>query len=275
MGHALKATFWNRQGLVAIVLYAGILTACGMNLFSDQDDVALGKQLDEEIRSKPNEYPILRGHPEVNAYVVNITNAILQSPDVKKRNVYPYKVEIIADDNTVNAFCTPGGYIYVYTGLIKFLDNEAALAGVIGHEIAHAELRHATERITAAYGVQAVLALALGQNPSMVEQVAANLFTNLGFLKNSRDDEMDADNNSMSYLRATKYYPGGIIYFFDKINVQSKNPPGQLETLFLTHPPSQARADNVKEQMRAWNTPPPTESNLFTNQYRNFKASLP
>ena len=53
----------------------------------------------------------------------------------------------------LNAFCTPGGYIYVYTGLIKYLDNEAQLAGVLGHEIAHADLRHVTDQLTEQYGV--------------------------------------------------------------------------------------------------------------------------
>jgi predicted Zn-dependent protease len=272
---ALKTILIKRQALVVVILYAGIFTACGVNLFSDKDDVELGRQLDQEIRSNPQEYPILKNRPEVKAYVLRIVNKVLQSPEVKKRNVYPYQTEIIADDKTVNAFCTPGGYIYIYTGLIKFLDNEASLAGVIGHEIAHAERRHATKRITAAYGVQALLALVLGENPGMVEQIAANLFTNLGFLKNSRDDEMEADNYGMMYLRTTEYYPGAIIYFFNKIQTKSGNPPSSLEKLFLTHPPSEERANNVNNKMREWNVAPPRESNLFADRYSDFKKKLP
>jgi beta-barrel assembly-enhancing protease len=265
----------RRKVIVVVVLYAGILAACGVNLFTDKDDVQLGTQIDAEIRANPQEYPILQGHPGLKAEVRNIVNKILQSPEVKKRNVYPYKVDIIADDKTVNAFCTPGGYIYVYTGLIKFLDNEAALAGVLGHEIAHAERRHATKRITAAYGVQSVLALVLGENPGMVEQIAANLFTNLGFLKNSRDDEMESDNYSMKYLKSTEYYPGGITYFFAKIKTKSQSSPSDFEKLFLTHPPSDDRANNVSNKMREWNIPGPTESNLFTERYRRLVADLP
>ncbi|MAT38474.1 MAG: peptidase M48 [Ectothiorhodospiraceae bacterium] len=264
-----------RDWVVIVVLYGTLFAACGVNIYSDKDDVALGQQLDEEIKSNPQQYPILRDRPVVKSYVVGIVNKILQSPAIEKRNIYPYNVEIIADDETINAFCTPGGYIYVYTGLIKFLPNEAALAGILGHEIAHAERRHATKRITAAYGVQILLGAALGQNPSTVEQIAANLFTNLGFLKNSRDDELESDNYSMKYLRSTEYYPGGIIFFFERINQAGKGTASELEKLFLTHPPSQERYDNVQKTMQEWGIPQPTQKNLFPDRYGDFKAKLP
>ena len=75
-------------------------------------------------------------------YVSGLGNYVVNNSSyIKYKNVFPYKIEIIQDDSTVNAFCIPGGYIYVYTGLIKFLNNEAALTGVIAHEIAHAENR--------------------------------------------------------------------------------------------------------------------------------------
>lgn len=271
----LRKLFRSRVATLVVIAYTALIAACGVNIFSDKDDVALGAQLDQEIRSNPREYPILTGHPEAKAYITSIVNKVLSSPEVKKRSVYAYTVEIIADDKTINAFCTPGGYIYAYTGLMKFLDNEASLAGVLGHEIAHAEQRHATQRITAAYGVQILLSVALGQNPSTVEQIAANLFTNLGFLKNSRDDEMESDNYSMMYLRSTEYYPGAIRYFFDKIGTAGKGRASDLEKLFLTHPPSEERANNVGNKMREWGIPEPTEDQLFTARYGAFKKKLP
>ena len=66
-------------------------------------------------------------------------------------------LRIIHDDSTLNAFCTPGGYIYIYTGILKFLDSEDEFAGVLGHEIAHADLRHSTRQMTKQYGVQILL----------------------------------------------------------------------------------------------------------------------
>jgi predicted Zn-dependent protease len=265
----------SRVAMFVIVSYLGVIAACGVNIYSDADDVKLGQQLDKEIRSNPREYPILANKPEVKTYVSQIAQKVLASPEIKKRNVYPYSVEIIKNDSTINAFATPGGYIYVYTGLLKYLDNEAALAGVLAHEIGHAELRHATKRITAAYGVQILIAVALGENPGMLEQIAANLFTNLGFLKNSRDDEIEADNASVTYLQSTEYYPGAINDFFTRIMKDGNGgKTSGFETLFLTHPPSEERSKNVLNKMRERNIPPATEANLFSSRYRAFKKML-
>ena len=213
------------------------------NLFTDQDDVQLGQQVDQEIRSNPQEYPILQGRPDVKAFVKNIGDQILNSDDIKKREVYAYEYEIIHDDNTVNAFCTPGGYIYVYTGLLKFVENEATLAGVMAHEIAHAEQRHATERMTKAYGLQIVLSLALGENPSIIEQMVAEIGAGLGLLANSRTDESEADEYSFRYLQDTQYYPGGIRYFFEKIIQQQGSSGNILTELLSTHPDPDERIE--------------------------------
>jgi len=282
----MKARF-NSAGVhvqIAFVLLLSIaLTATsihcgsrlGLNLFSDSDDVQLGEQLDEEIRSNPEEFPILETHPHVRAYVVEIAERLLESQHIRKRDVYPYQFEIIHDDSTVNAFAAPGGFIYVYTGLMHFLDNEAALAGVIGHEIAHAERRHATRRISAYYGTQILLAVVLGQNPGVVEQIAANLFTGLGFLANSRSDEKDADTYSMKYLQDTDYYPGAIRFFFEKILESQQRGGGAVERLLSTHPLPQDRVNHVIETAEKENFPEPTEENLFIERYQEFIKTLP
>ena len=97
------------------------------------EDAKLGQQVSSEIESKPSQYPILpeSGNQEVYAYVRGITNKILNSGAVVHRKDFPWQVKIINDSKTLNAFCTPGGYIYVYTGLIKYLDSEDQLAGVM------------------------------------------------------------------------------------------------------------------------------------------------
>ena len=271
----LRKVCANRVALFVVVAYTGVIAACGVNIFSDSYDADLGAKIDQEIRANPKEYPILQGYPEVKSYLRNIVNTVLASPEVKKREIYAYSVEVIHDDKTVNAFCTPGGYIYVYTGLIKFLDNEAALAGVLGHEIAHAERRHATKRMTTAYGAQILIAFVLGENPNMAAQIAANLFANLGLLKNSRDDEMEADNYGMAYMKSTSYYPGAIKYFFDKIGASGQAGTGSFEKLFLTHPPSDERASNVEARMREWNVGTPSESAIRSKEYAAMKKKLP
>jgi predicted Zn-dependent protease len=207
---------------------------------------------------------------------MGVGNRVLASPAIMKKGVYAYKYEIIHNDSVINAFCTPGGYIYVYTGLLKFIDNEATLAGVMGHEIAHAEQRHASKRMTKAYGAQILLSLVLGDNPSQVADVTANMFTGLALLANSRSDEAEADEFSLKYLSSTQYYPGAITFFFQKMNAQKGgSEAGAFQRLLSTHPLDQDRIDHVNEILKTMNNPKPSEANIFAKRFETFKKKLP
>ncbi|MBU3741737.1 MAG: peptidase M48 [Candidatus Kapabacteria bacterium] len=262
-----------RRSLVVLLVPALVflLPVCSnINIFPVSEDKALGASLDAQIRANPKEYPILR-NASAQAYVQRMIDRVIASPDVKYRKTFAYTVEIINDVKTINAFCTPGGYIYVYTGLLNMLDNEAALAGVLGHEIAHAELRHSTSRMTKAYGVQLLMDLALGNDPNRMVELAANAFAGLGLLMNSRDDEMEADDYSFRYLRSTSWYPGGIKYFFENVK---KRPASDLERLLSTHPLPQDRIDATNERLRRNNIPSPSEAQLNSRAYAEFKRSI-
>ncbi len=244
----------------------------GVNIFSPKDDVQLGLQLHQEISSNPREYPILH-NSQVTEYVQNIVDQIKLSPKVKYANTFKYQVTVINRSDIVNAFATPGGFIYVYTGLLKFVDNEATLAGVLAHEIAHCERRHATQRLTKAYGVSLLLDVVLGKSPSKTEEIAANLLVGLAFLKNSRDDEYEADEFAYEYLKSTSWYPGALIFFFDK--VKQNEGSSFLDVLLSTHPLSQDRITRLNNLIQRDKLPAPTEDNLFENRYQNFKRILP
>lgn len=266
--------------LSAVMLISlSVLYSCSANIFSVEDDVSMGKELNQQIKDESKQFPVLKGHQDVKDYVSGLGKYVLEnSSAIKYKNVFPYQFEIIEDDSTVNAFCISGGYIYVYTGLIKFLDNEAALTGVIGHEIAHAEKRHMTQRLTSYYGVSVVLGLVLGNNPNQLGEIAANLFVGLGFLANSRADEEEADNYSIKYLTGTKYYPGAITFFFDKIRAQQKKDgttPSDLEGLLATHPLPNDRINNVNSKLSKIKPKPVPTEGLFTERYQQMKAKLP
>ena len=125
-----------------------------LNLFSIEDDKAMGLQVSNEIASDPAQFPLLDElqYAAAYAHLRRITNEILNKATLKHRNDFLWQTKIINNDSVLNAFCTPSGYIYVYTGLIKYLESEDQLAGVIGHEIAHADERHTTEAMTSALG---------------------------------------------------------------------------------------------------------------------------
>lgn len=274
--------FWQREkkvafGILTVLLFNSLVyVGCSnFNLFSKQEDVELGKQVQAEIANNPRQYPILR-NADVTNYVQNIVNTILKSPNIKNRD-FNYKVTIINDDKTINAFSIPGGPMYVYTGLLKFLDNEATLAGIMAHEITHADQRHATERMTEVYGIQILAAVALGQNPGILAEIAAGLAGNLAVLKFSRDDESESDEESFKDLNSIPgkpWYPAAIRYFMAKTLAQQKSQPSSFENLFATHPPSQERLEHVDRLAREAGLPQPTEANLKSSQLAQIKSRL-
>ena len=127
-------------------------------------------------------------------------------------------MKIIHDDEVLNAFCAPGGYIYVYSGLMRYLDSEDHLAGVLGHEIAHAELRHSSLRLQKEYGTQKLLDFALLATPvSLGQAVNASILQELVNLDYSRDQEAQADEYSVRYLAGSGYACDGAAGFFIKL----------------------------------------------------------
>jgi len=265
---------------------AVIISSCsgsgGFNMFSDSEDVKLGQDVSAEMLKNQAEYPVFRGDPSVKSYIdQRIFQQILASPKIAKRSVYNYKIELIADDNTLNAFALPGGNVYIYTGLLKFLDSEAALAGVLGHEIAHAEKRHATQRMTKYYGVQFLVGMVLGSQPNKIAEVASNLFVGLAFLANSRSDEDEADKYSVEYLKDTRFYPGAVKFFFEEMRddglISSKS--NKVATFLSTHPDPVNRIAKTNERLQGsgivikdWRS---NDANLFKNEYvANIKNKL-
>lgn len=222
------------------------LTACDkdgdINLFSLEDDKELGQQLSQEIANNPSEYPVLdrTQYPEAYDYLYDIRDRILNSGEVIHKEDFEWEVKIIQDDNVLNAFCAPGGYIYVYTGIIKYLDSEYALAGVLGHEIAHADKRHSSDRLTRQYGVSLALDVVLGNNQNALTEMAAGLAT----LSYGRNQEREADEYSVIYLCPTDYKADGAARFFESIDAESGGTTG-VEEFLSTHPDPGERVENI------------------------------
>jgi predicted Zn-dependent protease len=264
---------------VTLIAFLSVFTyfGCsgGLNVYSTQDDIALGNKIKAEIAKNPNEYPVLNDATLKN-YVQGIVNKIVSSPVIKNR-VFSYEVTLIRDDKTVNAFCIPGGAMYVYTGLMKYIDDEATLAGIMGHEITHADHRHSTQQMTKQYGVETAAAILLGNNSSQWVQIATNIGSNLVFLRFSRDDETDADQNSFYALNSIPgkpWHPGAIKYFMKK-TLQKTGRTSDLEKLFLTHPPSEDRLAAIEALEKKEKLPPATDATLNRANYQRYRAMLP
>lgn len=237
-------------------------------LISEQQDIELGLTVVDQIDSLSAEYPVLDSaqYPEAYGHIYRIRNNILNSGKVYYKDVFPWRIRIIKDDKTLNAFCTPGGFIYVYTGIIKYLDNEMQLAGVMGHEIAHADRRHSAKQMVQQVGLSALI----GILTSGTSQQLAGLGAQLLLLKYSRNDETEADDYSVRYLLGTEYDAQGAKYFFQKISAQG----GQGVPQFLsTHPNPDNRVSNIEDTWKCLGSGGNTGT--FTERYAAFKASLP
>lgn len=249
------------------VVFAGCKKGEGFNIFSIQDEVQLGQQTKAQIEANPSEYPILNPATNVAAYTYlnGIKNDLLDGGKITYKTEFAWEVYIIDRDDVVNAFCTPGGYIYVYTGLIKYLDKKSSLAGVMGHEMAHADKRHSSEQLTKKYGIQTLLDVVLGKNQGLLTQVASELVS----LQFSRTDETEADTYSVIYLCPTRYHANGAASFFQKmIDAGSANPPAFLST----HPNPDNRVSNINNQATTGGCTATISNTEEVDSYNQFKA---
>jgi predicted Zn-dependent protease len=226
--------------VILFTLFAIVFTSCGLineknkgkgvNLFTVSQDKELGAQVATEIDGNPNEFPLLDSaeYREVYDYVYKVRDKILNSGKVDFKDDFNWRLRIIHDDNTLNAFCTPGGYIYIYTGILKFLESEDEFAGVLGHEIAHADMRHSTRQMTTMFGVQILLDVLAGDAVALKQITGA-----LVGLKFSRKHETQADEKSVEYLCPTDYNAAGGAGFFEKIEEMGGS---SVPEFLSTHP---------------------------------------
>jgi predicted Zn-dependent protease len=271
----------NFKPIVFIMFLAMVLipTGCGsltkikdyasnVNFFSVEQDIAFGMQLDSTILSDPATYPILSEtqYPEAYNHLNRIMADLLGSGHLHYAKEFPWKVKII-DQDVLNAFAAPGGYMYFYTGLIKFLDNEAQFAGVIAHEIAHADNRHSTQMLTKQYGFSLLAGILLGENPTALEEIISQLALGLGSLKYSRDNEYEADEFAVKYLSDTDYHPRELAGFFEKMDSAPKQPE-----FLSTHPSPENRIEAIEA---TWNSLGGKQGETFESRYQLFKNSLP
>jgi len=213
------------------------------NLFTLEDDIALGQQLADEIEADPATYPLLDETTYADAYDIlwGIRDEILTSDDLDHADDFEWQLKIIDDDLTLNAFAAPGGFMYVYTGLIRYLEVEDHLAGVIGHEMAHADRRHTTGQLTKTYGAATLLGLLLGEDAALLSEIATALVS----LEFSREDEAEADAYSVYYLCDTRYAADGAAGFFEKLLADDTALP-EIPVFLSTHPSSESRVEDIQ-----------------------------
>jgi predicted Zn-dependent protease len=233
---------------------------------SQEKEVALGRQLAMEIDREAK----FVEDPVITEYVNRVGQNIVLHSDAK----VPFTIKVI-DSDEVNAFALPGGFFYVNKGLLLAADNEAELAGVMAHEIAHVAARHAVENQAKANAMQygAIIgSIFLGGIPGMIFQNTAGLGMLAAFMKFSRGAEAEADKLGVQYLYAAGYDPSAMATMFEKLEAKNKKKPGFLSRAFASHPqPPDRRAASIALVARF---PEREEYVVSTSEFQRVKARL-
>ena len=197
---------------------------------STEKEVRLGRELAAEVDRQAK----FVDDPLITEYVNRVGQNIVLHSDAK----VPFTIKVI-DSDEVNAFALPGGFFYVNKGLILAADNEAELAGVMAHEIAHVAARHAVENQTKGSLLEyAALAgsIFIGGIPGMIYQNTAGIGLLGIFMKFSRGAEEEADKLGVQYMYAAGYDPGAMATMFEKLEAKNKKKPGFISRAFASHP---------------------------------------
>jgi len=237
----------------------------GLDFYSLDREVALGRQLSQQVESSAK----VITDPVVTEYVNRIGQNLVRNSDAR----VPFVIKVL-DTEEVNAFALPGGFFYVNSGLILAADNEAELAGVMAHEIAHVCARHATKNMTRAqiWNMASVPLIFIGGPVAYAISEVASLAVPLGFLKFSRDAEREADLLGLEYDYATGYDPQAFVEFFEKLNVEKKK-QNMVAKAFATHPMNVERIEAAQDEIRKY-LPDRPEYVLDTSEFESVKARL-
>ncbi len=231
--------------------------------------MALGKQLSEEVARQAK----IVNDPIVAEYVNRLGQNLARNSDSK----VPFTFKII-DDDILNAFALPGGYIFVHTGLIKIADEEDELAAAIAHEIAHVAARHLTCRATQNQLASKIGTVPLGIAASAAlggyaARQAANVIIPMTFLSFTRHDESEADFLGVQYMWAAGYDPNGAVSIFEKMESMQRSQPNAVAKLFASHPMDADRSARTEKEIDSI-LPAKAEYVVTTSGYKEMRDRL-
>ena len=208
-------------------------------LFNELQEVQIGQQVVSEVEK---EYKVSQD-PQLNRWVKEIGQRLVA---VSERRNLQFQFKVL-DRDEINAFALPGGFIYVHKGLLKAVDRDAELAGVLAHEIGHITARHGIRKLQNQIGYNLLMDILFKDNAKTRELM--NVGFTLVVLGYGRENEFQADKLSVIYALRAGYSPDGIAQFLQKIKQMEKREPSIVETLLSTHPPTSERIKRVNEEI--------------------------
>jgi predicted Zn-dependent protease len=236
------------------------------NWYSLEKEIQMGKELSMQVDSSVK----LIKDPVVNEYINRMGQNLVRNSDAK----VPFTIKVI-DDDSINAFALPGGFMYVNSGAILAADEEDELAGVMAHEIAHVAARHATREMTRANwaNIATIPLIFVGGGLGYAVRTAASLMLPLTFMKFSRGFEAEADHLGVEYMYKAGYDPNGLVSYFEKVEAMEKKRPGTLAKAFESHPQTPDRISATQHEI-ATILPARDQYLVDTSDFQAVKARL-
>src|SRR5258707_11530466 len=236
------------------------------NWYGVEKQIAMGKQYAQQVESSVK----LIQDPVVTEYVTRVRQKLVRNSDAQ----VPFTIKVI-DSDDINAFALPGGFFYVNSGLILAADEEAELAGVMAHEIAHVAACHAARENTRGnlMNMASIPLIFVGGAIGYAGYEAAGLALPLTFLHFSRGFEAEADYLGLQYMYKSGYDPQAFIAFFEKVQAQEKKKPGTLAKAFSTHPQTPDRITKSQEEISTI-LPARAQYMVTTSEFDDVKSRL-
>jgi predicted Zn-dependent protease len=238
----------------------------GVNFYSLEKEIALGKQLAQEVERQAK----IIDDPIIAEYVNRVGQNLVRNSDAK----VPFTIKVL-DSEEVNAFALPGGFFFVNSGLILKAESESELAGVMAHEIAHVAARHGTKQQTKGQLINyaTIPLIFMGGWAGYAIRQGASLAIPLGFLHFSQSMESEADYLGLQYLYKSGYDPTSFVDFFEKIQSLEKKKPGTLAKIFSSHPPTDDRIKKAQVEIQKILVAKP-EYVVNTSEFNDVKGRL-
>lgn len=238
----------------------------GLDFYSMEQERQLGQELASMVESSSR----IISDPAVNDYVNRLGQNVIRNSDCKT----PFVIKVL-DDDDLNAFALPGGFLYINRGLILAAENEAELAGAMAHEVGHVAARHGTKNATRAQIFDAAsLSLVLFGGPvGMAVRGIAGFARPMTYMKFSRDAEREADLLGLEYEYSAGYDPQEFIAFFETLGAGEKTKRSLLSNAFATHPMTNDRIKLAQQEIATY-LPGRTEYVIDTSEFQEIKARL-
>jgi len=238
----------------------------GWDWYSIESEIRMGKEYATQIESSLK----MVTDPVINEYVNRVGQNLVRNSDAK----VPFTIKVV-DSDVINAMALPGGFFYVNSGLILAADDEAELAGVMAHEIAHVAARHTTRQLTRAQLINyaSLPLIFVGGGIGLAAREAAGIGIPVTFLKFSRGFEAEADYLGIQYMYKAGYDPNEFVNFFEKVQAQEKKKPGSMAKVFSDHPQTPDRIAKSQEEI-ATILPARDQYIETTSEFNDIKARL-